>query len=536
MINAQPPVNRVLPHEAIALNPELVKAGGLPDILLEHQKEVSRTMMTASVCFVEKSRRVGITWGLGSDAVLTAAASRKAGGMDVFYVGPALDMAREFIDVCASWARAFGQAASEVSEFMFKDGDDEKEIRAFRITFDSGFEILALTSRPRSLRGRQGFVIIDEAAFHDDLEAVMEAALALLMWGGKIVVLSTHYGADNKFNEYIKKIQAKELNYAHIKITFDDALANGFYNRVCLTKGWEWSQEAQDKYREKIIADYGKAAEQELFCIPSRSSGSYISGALVESRQVNSPVVRLKCDDDFVFKSEWDRTSTINAWCEVKLKPLLDDLDKKQRHVFGEDFGRNGDLTVIWPLALMPMNYKHTPFVVELRNCPFKQQQQILWYVLDRLPRLTRGAMDARGNGSQLAEETMQRYGADVVECVMISNKWYAEAVPPYKADLEDGAIDVPEDKLIVADHRAVAMANGIAFIPEKKTNEKGEDQRHADSFIAGVMARYAAALPQISYGYKAITKQPTSENPMRPDHSDDSGGRAPRFDKKGAF
>ena len=69
------------------------------------------------------------------------------------------------------------------SVFMFEDDDHEgdKSILAFRIKFASGKEIVALSSSPTNLRGRQGRVVIDEAAFHKDLAAVLKSALALLM-------------------------------------------------------------------------------------------------------------------------------------------------------------------------------------------------------------------------------------------------------------------------------------------------------------------------------------------------------------------
>ena len=57
----------------------------------------------------------------------------------------------------------------------------------------------------------------------------------------------------------------------------------------------------------------------------------------------------------------------------------------------GEDFGRSGDLTVIWPLQLKGNTLRRTPFVIELRNIPFRQQEQVLFYVADRLPRFRRG-------------------------------------------------------------------------------------------------------------------------------------------------
>ena len=88
-------------------------------------------------------------------------------------------MAIEFIDACAMWAKAFNRAASEIEEEILQDED--KDILTFNIRFNSGFKIQALSSRPSNLRGRQGNVTIDEAAFHEHLAEVLKAALALTM-------------------------------------------------------------------------------------------------------------------------------------------------------------------------------------------------------------------------------------------------------------------------------------------------------------------------------------------------------------------
>lgn len=87
----------------------------------------------------------------------------------------------------------------------------------------------------------------------------------------------------------------------------------------------------------------------------------------------------------------------------------------------GEDFGRTGDLTVHVPLIQAQNLVRRVPFIVELRNVPFRQQEQIAFYLLDRLPRFTGGAFDARGNGQYLAEVAMQRYGASRIQQVMLS-------------------------------------------------------------------------------------------------------------------
>jgi len=100
------------------------------------------------------------------------------------------------------------------------------------------------------------------------------------------------------------------------------------------------------------------------------------------------------------------------AWCEDNLAPVLDGLDQNLVTCFGEDFGRSGDLTVIWLLQIAADLVRRTPMVVELRNIPFRNQEQVLFYIADSNSALRRGAMDARGNGQYLAETAAQRYGS----------------------------------------------------------------------------------------------------------------------------
>ncbi len=216
--------------------PDLVEKIGLPKILLPYQARAVSLLDSAStsVLFIEKSRRIGMTWGLAAYAVLRAGRAREAGGMDVMYISFSQEMTREFIDACAMWARAFNQAASAVEEHLFADRDKagDRSIAAFRIRFASGFEIMALSSAPRSLRGKQGVVIIDEAAFVDDLGELLKAALAFLMWGGQVVVCSTHDGAENPFNAHVQDILAGRLPYKHMRVDLDDALREGLYQRI----------------------------------------------------------------------------------------------------------------------------------------------------------------------------------------------------------------------------------------------------------------------------------------------------------------
>lgn len=456
-------------------------------VLLAYQRRWIADQSPVKVC--EKSRRIGLTWGEAADDALTAA---QAGGMDVFYIGYNKDMAREFIDACAFWSRHYNLAASEVAEFIFRDEDEDKDIHAFRIDYASTFKILALSSRPSNLRGKQGIVVIDEAAFHDNLDGLIKAAMAFLMWGGKVRIISTHFGEDNPFNEVVQDILKGRFKYAHHKITFDDALADGLYKRICLVLKKDWSPELQAAWRQEIIDYYGDHADEELFCIPSRGSGIYFTGALIRScMKADLPVVAWTCKDGFDQLPDAVRHLECQMWLEDNLKLLLDDLPKDRAHYVGEDFARSIDLTIIMPLTRQKNLSLRAPFVVELRNVPFRQQEQIFFYIVDRLPDFRAGALDARGNGQYLAEVAMQRYGESRIFQVMLTRQTYQDAMPKYKVHFEDKTIEIPQSDEILDDHRAVRLDKGVPIIPDKRVGMEG-GKRHGDSAVAGMLAVYA--------------------------------------------
>lgn len=252
------------------------------DLLLGYQQRtVDKLFAGTALLVIEKSRRIGLTWGVASFAALKAAASVDAGGQNVWYMGYDKDMTLEFIEVCAMWARAFGLVAGECQEeevLYIDDNGKEQGVKAFSIRFASGFRITALPSVPRALRGKQGIVIIDEAAFHKNVNEVIKSAMALLIWGGQVVVISTHDGVSNPFNVLLDEIRAGKRAGSTLKITFADAMAAGLYERVALvakSKGTELPP--KDEWEAGIRAAYGEDAEEELDCVPKTGSGCLIS-------------------------------------------------------------------------------------------------------------------------------------------------------------------------------------------------------------------------------------------------------------------
>lgn len=518
------------------LPPELASLPVM-DVLLPYQKQAIRTRLLYSVTFIEKSRRTGLTWAFALDAVLVAAATAKAGGMDVWYIGYNLEMAREFIDVVGMWAKLVAEVAVEAGEWVFEDYDpktrETRQIKAFRVRFASGFEVVALPSSPRSLRGKAGYVIIDEAAFHDDLEELLKAAIALTIWGGMVVVISTHDGQANPFARKIEDIRAGRLPYGLTRIDFDDALKGGLYQRICQRKGETWSIEAEAAWRASIIADYDEAADEELFCIPAEGSGSWILPGVIAACQRDIPVVRWEMPTEFAARPAEHRRAAAIEFCESRLAPLVALLDKGLRSAFGMDFARIADLSVYWPIQIEPGLFKRTPFVLEMRNIPFEQQEQVVFWLTERLPNLVKGAMDAGGNGAALAEKTAQRFGMSRIEQLKFSVDWYRLNMPPFKRTLEAAGMSLPKDADTRGDFGVIKLVDGVARVPAVRTNEKGEGavvakkrKRHGDAAIAAALAHWASELEWVEYGYQSASTD--DEDPQEASIFEIGGGLMP--------
>lgn len=491
------------PKNPIARLSSDASVSNIPAVLLPYQQ--AWIADKSPLKLGEKSRRIGLTWAEAADATLECASDRAAGGQNTYYLGYNKDMTVEFIQACAMWARAYGLAAEEIEEGIWEDGD--KHIQTYIIRFPrSGFRIEALTSRPSNLRGRQGRVILDEAAFHDDLMELLKAALALLIWGGCVRVISTHNQEDNPFNDLIKEIRAGKRKGTVHRTTFKEAVEQGLYQRVCLRKGLPYDALEEQAWVQEVYDFYGDAADEELDVIPSKGGGRWLSQGLLERVQSEAvPVLRFEAPKGFDTWSEEARTIEVTAWCDEHLRPVLAHLPSKATSYYGLDFARKRDACVFWPLLERQDTRKHCPFVLEMHRVPYKQQEQIMLYVVAALPDFRKGAHDATGNGGYLAEAMQIKYG-ERVEAIMLSEGWYRDHTPAFKAALEDGDIvDMPQDKDILDDHRAFTLVKGVARIPDQRNTSTTGGKRHGDSGIAHLLSHYASKNPSAPIEFTAV-------------------------------
>lgn len=458
--------------EGLDLHPALAPmlAGGA--ILLPYQSKAIDLARKSKLLAIEKSRRIGLTWGIASEATLVAASKRSAGGMKVWYMGYDLEMAREFIDTCAMWARAFNCAIKSFGEYVFED--KHGDVKAFRIQFASGFEIVSLPSVARSLRGKQGWFILDEAAFVGDLDEVLKAGKAFVIWAGKLTIISTHDGEGNAFNTLINEIKAppkdgkKSLKGATMKITFDEAVEDGLYERVKLVTPANDNEPFPNK--EEWVAEirgiYGDNASEELDCIPSVGGAAWIEDEDLRNAESNDAGIPEKYTG--------------------------------ARVVIGRDVARRRDYAVIWAFEIID-GIMWLRDAWEGQNVSFKEQDKIFNAMMEKYNAIA--AIDQTGMGEKVVEDLQEKWGEARVKGVLFSAPMKLNLATIYRNHFEAGTIRIMRDKSVRADHRSLKRASS-------KSKALAEGDVHPDRFWAGALAAWLVEQGFVEYGYQAANSR----------------------------
>lgn len=482
------------------------------DLLLGYQQRAVDLLFAGTALLViEKSRRIGLTWGVAAFAALKAASSVEAGGQNVWYMGYDKDMTLEFIEVCAMWARAFGLVAGELQEeevLYVDDNGKEQGVKAFSIRFASGFRITALPSVPRALRGKQGIVIIDEAAFHKNVNEVIKSAMALLIWGGQVVVISTHDGVGNPFNVLLGEIEAGNRAGQTMKITFADAMADGLYERVALvaaSKGTQLPDKAA--WEAGIRAAYGEDAAEELDCIPKTGAGCLISLEDI-----------IACESEEAGLPELYMGGLCYGGRDVARRR------DGQIQLVGELVG-----DVIWERD----GYRETGQTFAHQDAwfddSFKRFRMVQWRI------------DQTGMGEKVVEDQQRKHGASRVVGVLLTG--------PERINLAFGLQRVFQERRIRIRKDARTRADLMA-IKKMGSEESGgirivnDGDVHADEFWAYALMAQAWDMAGSLYEYRGINRDGRATGgPKRGEegwrHPDDASGRAAhgtRFQERGAW
>ena len=442
---------------------------------------------------VEKSRRIGLSWCEAYDAVMHAA----EGAGNVYYQSYDKEMTRGFIDDCAEWAAYLNFVASEVGETLLEDGD--QDIQTYRITFSNGREIFAMTSAPRAFRskGRPGDLgIIDEAAFVDNLAEVIKAALAFLVWGGRVHVISTHNGEMNPFNRLCEDIRAGKQPGSLHKITFADALGAGLAERSLEIQRRAATPDAVEEWVATIRQIYRHNAAEELDCIPAAGSGAFLTWEMIRSCQ-HADAGRPELYEGGLSYLAIDVARRKHLWVCSALEVVGD---------------------VLW-----------TREMSILRDARFSEQRAEVKRMV-RQYRAVRIGIDQTGMGEGLYEQLQDDHGEYRVEGFLFTSPTKLMLATSLLTHCEDRKIRIPDDEETEADLRSVKREGGTTG-PPRLVSDESETDGHADRFWSLAMGCHVSEAGPVEFGYTAAPRRRSArveEGPARrrgfhrPDHSDD--------------
>jgi phage FluMu gp28-like protein len=338
----------------------------------------------------------------------------------------------------------------------------------------------------------------------------LKAAHAFRIWGGRVIVISTHDGKSNPFNQICEDARTGRKEYKLHTITLLDAVAQGLCKRVFEVTGREWTQETEDAWVADLLSSDG--AEEEFLCIPSSSEGTYFSMPVVDARMYRDyKVVRWRLDEDFKLREESRRVREVDNWLKAHIDPVLTKLPKAFCHFLGQDFGRSSDMSAIAIGYLDGEDDLHVPLIVELRNMPYEQQKQVLFHILSAIPRFSRACLDSTGNGAYLGEVAVQKFGENQIDAVKMNDPWYAENLPKCRARFDDNTILIPFDLDVRGDLAMFEVINGVPKLPKVKQRSVRPGQkelRHGDCGIALACLTTAASQPKAKIKYEKVEKR----------------------------
>jgi phage FluMu gp28-like protein len=238
---------------------------------------------------------------------------------------------------------------------------------------------------------------------------------------------------------------------------------------------------------------------EELDAIPRDGGGVCIPGVWIEAAMKEErPILRLVLDDDFAARAERERMVWCDQWIEENLAPLIATLNPELEHVVGMDYARHRHFTGIAPLEIGKTLNRRAPFLIELQNVPTRQQEQILWALIEGLPKWRGTAIDATGPGQTIAEYTADKFGHSRVHQVVLSRAWYGLWMPKFIDSFQDGTIDLPRDANTEADLRAIERVNGVPMVADLSAADMRDLKdpelfRHGDMAIALCLAWFAS-------------------------------------------
>lgn len=307
--------------------------------------------------------------------------------------------------------------------------------------FSNGSRIIAVPSKPETVRGFTGDVIMDEASFFDKGFEVYQAVFPTITRKKeyKLIAISTPRSKKDVFYFLWETAKDDPLWY-RMKLTIYDAVAKGL-------------KIDPEELKRGIKND--RAWKTEYLC------------EFLDEDEVLLPYqVIQSCEEENI---------------------TVDNLKKLEGDIYvGIDIARRHDLTVIAVLEKIS-NTLYLRKLEILQNLPFSEQFKII----DHISAFARKvAIDETGIGMQIAEELERKWGDKIIR-IYFTNRIKEELAERLKVAFQDRVIRIPPDNDLREDlhsvRRTVSDAGNVKY-------EGSTQDSHADRFWAIALSVYASS------------------------------------------
>lgn len=441
----------------------------------EYQRPVFEDNETG-VLVLHWSRQIGKSFTLAAwavDRLLTRP------GRLVTVLSNSKDNGAEFALKCREVLNLLGVAKENVGLSMTDDTVEYSDMRfevSIKVKGKTG-RIKVLAANPRTARGFSGDLILDEFAFHEDSNAIWEAAEPILSSNPDFLcrIASTGNGTSNMFYR-----MATEGFFKVSKVRRSDAWRMGVKIYDAKTRKPITPDEARAQALDKAAYD------QNYECAFSSESGALLTWAMINEATLG------RSDED-IYDGMPDG--------------LLDKLPKDANLYVGMDVAATHDFTVITILNVIGRTL-HVPAIIRIRNARLPAQKAVLRPILaDK--RVKRAAIDSTGIGLGLVQDMEDEFrgkvqGVNFATTEPVTRRIQAEGrkAPTARVteimatDLaeahEDKRLSYPCDAIMRDDLRKphkVTSASGRVSIAAESTQTG-----HADHFWALALALRAAS------------------------------------------
>jgi phage FluMu gp28-like protein len=447
-------------------------------LLLPYQKKWIND--SAPIKLMEKSRQIGISWATAYSVIRRHLS--KDNTLDTFISTRDHYLSRLFLKDCQSFAQL-------IDSFLKQKGRPilcKKQASKCTLNFTNGTRIHALSSSPNAQAGKRGTRILDEFALHADPESLYTIAYPGTTWGGQQIIISTHRGKHNYFNQLIQEIlhNGNPKQISHHRVTLEDALDQGFLK---LLKAKIPKDDPRQDMNESSYFDYirqscssHEAFLQEYMCQPEDSASAFLPYELILQNEYPPSI-------------NWEEPL-----------PLRNDAD----FYLGIDIGRTQDYTVFYLIQKEASLYL-TRKIISLKDQPFSKQARLLHDLL-LYPSLRRVCIDQSGLGRQFAESFKEQYSKGRIEGITFTNSTKETLAYALRSSMESHSFRIPSLAYLRADFNRIQKITTLSGNTRLDTPPSKDG--HSDHFWAAALALHAAQNQKnISSTHYSSLKRPSS-------------------------